>query len=151
MGSNRPGATRTMGSGIPTASWTRSLTRAKELERLSISQTIMEHMDLPPSTTHTLTLDTIPTVDMFQRRTLLTAISICHHNMSPNIKNEKRSFLRDDEGFSIKNQTLYTSANETSPIRILKLSSIYNYPPSSRFALHFLSFDLELKNLIIPG
>ena len=43
-------------------------------------------MDLPRSTTHTLTLDTTPTVDMFQRRTLLTAISICHHNMSPNIK-----------------------------------------------------------------
>lgn len=43
-------------------------------------------MDLQPSTVHTLILVTTPTVDMFQRRTLLMAVSICHRNTSPNIK-----------------------------------------------------------------
>jgi hypothetical protein len=65
----------------------RSLTsRAKNLERMSISQTIMEVMDLQPSTVHTLILVITPTVDMFQRRTLLMAVSICHRNTLPNIE-----------------------------------------------------------------
>ncbi len=97
---NQPVATRIMGSGIQTANWRRLImifqalsntrfrilkSRAKNLESTAISQTIMEGMDLQPSTVRMLILVTTPTAVTFQRRTPLTATSICHHNTSPNI------------------------------------------------------------------